>query len=360
MDYESIFRQQLDNLDLSGMEGILGSSAIPDKLQGLVSVKDVIMSMLSGKEIISFEKIMYILKSILMGEMNDVLILAGELLIISIITGLLSSLTSSMGSDTASETASVASLFMAAGISMAAFYEVYLMCSDAVTAMTGLMTVSLPVIFGLTIASGGAASGTVMNTALSGAVTGFSAIILKIVLPLVFISCILVIVNSISKKDYVKKLAQFMRNGALFITGFLITIFTGLSVIQGMMTKSADNMLLKTARYGIDNFVPIVGGFTADSLEMILTCIRSVRNGLGIAGVIILVLILATPLVKVALITMVFKITAIILEPAGNNRIAQCMSDMGQAAMILGSLLLLSSMMFIIFFSTVIKFAPGA
>ena len=359
MDYESIFREQLGNLDLSGMEAILCNDFIPKDLKSLVSVKDIVTNMLTGKEIISFEKIIYILKSIVLGELNDILILAGELLIICIITGLLAAVVNGFGSDTVSETATVVSLFMAAGISMSAFYEVYLVCHDAVKAMTDLMLVSFPVVFGLTVASGGATSGTVMDTVLSGSVTAFSTIVLKILLPLVFISCILVIVNSVSKKNYVKKLSQFMRNGALFCTGFLITIFSGLSVIQGMMTKSADNILLNTARYSIDNFVPFVGRFTADSLEMVLTCIRSVRNGVGIAGIIILIIILLVPLVKAVLITIVFKITAIILEPAGNDRIADCMGDMGQASMMLVSMLLLSSMMFIIFFGTVVKFAPG-
>jgi len=359
LDYESIFRQQLEKLDISGMEDILGSAAVPDSLQGAISIREILMNMLTGKEIFSFQKLMMILKTTAAGELNDILILAGELIIICIITGLLASLVTGFGSDNASDTASVISLFIAAGISMSAFYEVYQMCKDAVSAMTGLMSASFPVMFGLTVASGGAASGTVMDTVLSGAVSVFSVIILKVLLPLVFVSCVLVIANSIGKKSYVKKLSQFMRNGALFCTGFLITVFSGLSVIQGMMSKSADNILLKTAKYSIDNFVPVVGGFTADSLEMILNCIKSVRNGVGIAGVLILLLIIAAPLVKTVMIVLVFKLTAVILEPAGNERIADCMNDMGQAAMILASLLLLSSMMFIIFFAAVMKFAPG-
>lgn len=360
MNYDSIFRSQLDRLDLSGMESILGSPLIPDEITENVSIKDILMNMLTGKELISWDSVFYILKTLVLGELHDVLAVSAQLIIICIITGLLSAVTSNFGKNTVSGTAGLISSFMAAGVSLAAFHEIYTMCADAVTTMTALMGASLPLLFGLTAASGGAASSTVMNTVITGAVTGFSAVILKVLMPAVFVSCVMIIVNSLGQRSYIKKMSKFLRSFALFGTGFMITVFTGLSAVQGMMTKSADSILLRTARYSIDNFIPIVGGFTADSLEMLLTCISSLRGGIGIAGVIILVLLLTGPLLRVLAIVLVFRLTAVVLEPMGNDRVSDCMSEMGSAAMILGALLLLSTMMFIIFFAAVLGFAPTA
>ena len=360
MNYDSIFRSQLDRLDLSGMESILGSPLIPDGLTENISIKDILMNMLTGKELISWDNVFYILKTLVLGELHDVLAVSAQLIIICIITGLLSAVTSNFGKNTVSGTAGLISSFMAAGVSLAAFHEIYQMCADAVTTMTALMGASLPLLFALTAASGGAASSTVMNTVITGAVTGFSAVILKVLMPAVFVSCVMMIVNSLGQRSYIKKMSKFLRSFALFGTGFMITVFTGLSAVQGMMTKSADSLLLRTARYSIDNFIPIVGGFTADSLEMLLMCIRSLRGGIGIAGVIILILLLIGPLLRVLAIVLVFRLTAIVLEPMGNDRVSDCMSDMGSAVMILGALLLLSTMMFIIFFATVLGFAPTA
>lgn len=360
MDYDSLFRSQLDRLDLSGMESILGSPLIPDELGGSVSVKEILLNMLTGKEIVSWDNAFYILKTLAFGELRDVMVVSAQLMIICVITGLLSAISSNFGKNTVSGTAGLISSFMASGISLAAFHEIYAMCSDAVATMTALMGVSLPLLFSLTAVSGGAASSTVMNTIISGAVTAFSAVILKLLMPAVFVSCVMVIVNSLGQRSYIKKMAQFLRGFALFGTGFMITVFTGISAVQGIMTKSADGLLLRAARYSIDNFVPIVGGFTADSLEMLMTCISSLRSGIGIAGVIILILLLSGPLLRVIAVVIIFRLTAVVLEPMGNERVSDCMSDMGSAAMILGALLLLSTMMFIIFFATVLGFAPTA
>lgn len=360
MNYDSLFRSQLDRLDLSGMESILGSPLIPDELTENVSIKEILLNMLTGKELISWENVFYILKTLAFGELHNVMAVSAQLIIICIITGLLSAVSSNFGKNTVSGTAGLISSFMAAGVSLAAFHEIYEMCADAVTTMTSLMGVSLPLLFTLTAASGGASSSTVMNTVITGAVTGFSFVILKILMPAVFISCVMIIINSLGQRSYIKKMSQLLRSFALFATGFMITVFTGLSAVQGMMTKSADSLIIRTARYSIDNFIPVVGGFTADSLEMLLSCITSLRSGIGIAGVIILVLLLIGPLLRVCAIVLVFRLTAAVLEPMGNDRVSDCMSDMGNAVMILGALLLLSTMMFIIFFASVIGFAPSA
>lgn len=358
MDYEDIFREELKRLDLSGIEAVLNDPLIPEEISDSINIKDILINMITGEELVSWDKVFYILKSLLLGELGNILILCAELMCICIVTGLMTNLSGSFGEKTLSKTGSVISSFMAAGVAITAFYDVYIMCGDTVRSMTSLMGASLPIVFSLTVISGGAASGTVMDTVISGAVTLFSAAVLKILMPAVFVSCVLVIINSLSSKNYVKKMSEFLRGFALFGVGFLITVFTGISAIQAMMTKSADSMLMNTARYSIDNFVPIIGGFTADSLEMVLTCIKNLKNGVGIAGVIILVLLLMSPLIKTLAIAAVFKFTAIMLEPMGDPKISDCMDNMGQAAVILASLLTLSSIMFIIFFAAVMKFSP--
>ena len=73
MNYDSLFRSQLDRLDLSGMESILGSPLIPDELTENVSIKEILLNMLTGKELISWENVFYILKTLAFGELHNVM-----------------------------------------------------------------------------------------------------------------------------------------------------------------------------------------------------------------------------------------------------------------------------------------------
>lgn len=359
MDYGEIFQSQLEDLNFSGMEDVLREAEVPQEIARNFSVKEIVLNMLSGDAAISQEKVFELIKALFFGELREFAVLGAELICICIIAGILSSFTSSFGSGTASGMSSMICSFMAAGICLTAFYNLYQLSVRSVSLMTGLMAASLPVIFAITAVSGGAASATVLSSVISSAVTAFSALVRYGLMPAVFVSGIFTVVNSVGRRSYIKKTAGFLRSAALFGMGLAITLFTGLSAIQGMMTKSADDMLMKTARYSIDNLVPIVGGFAADSLEMVVACIKSIRGGIGIAGVILLILLLAGPLIKSVCVILIFRVTSLILEPAGNDAMSDCMGDLASAATVLTALLFLSSVMFIIFFTCVLRFAPS-
>ena len=254
---------------------------------------------------------------------------------------------------------SVICSFMAAGICLTPFYNIYQGSLGAVSAMTNLMSVSLPVIFAVTAVSGGASSAAVLSAVVTAAVTAFSAWVRFILMPMVFVSGIFSVVSSVGKRSYIKKTAKFLRTAAVFGMGLSITLFTGLTAIQGIMTKSADDMLMRTARYSLDNLIPLVGGFTADSLEMIIACLKSIRGGIGVAGVIILVLLLIGPLVKSVCVVLIFRATSLVLEPAGDDAMSDCMGELASAATVMAALLFLSSLMFVIFFTCVLRFVPS-
>ncbi len=359
IDYSDIFRSQAEALNTSGMEGILRSADIPAEVVENFSVKEIVLNMLSGDAAVSQERVLDLLKTMFFGELRDLTGLAAQLICICIAAGILSSFASGFGSGTASGMSSVICSFLAAGICLTAFYNIYQMNLDAVSTMTNLMSVSLPVIFAVTAVSGGASSAAVLSAVVASAVTAFSAWVRFVLMPVVFVSGIFSVVSSVGKRSYIKKTAGFLRKAAIFGMGLAITLFTGLTVIQGIMTKSADDLLMKTARYSLDNLIPLVGGFTADSLEMIIACIGSIRGGIGLAGVIILVLLLIGPLLKCICVVLIFRIVSLVLEPAGDEAVSDCMGELASSAAVMGALLFLSSVMFILFFTCIMRFAPS-
>ena len=170
-----------------------------------------------------------------------------------------------------------------------------------------------------------------------------------IILPLVFLSAVFVMINSITEKDYVKKLSGFIRKGAIFLTGLLITIFTGITAIQGIVTKSADGILINTARFSIDNFVPIVGGFAADSLDMVISCIGLIKNSVGLIGIIIIISLLILPVIKIA----------IAAEPIATKNISDSLSEIGSAAITMTVVLATGAFMFLIFITIIMGMGGG-
>jgi stage III sporulation protein AE len=221
------------------------------------------------------------------------------------------------------------------------------------------MQILLPILIPLMISTGSFTSGGILNPVILGAITVFNTLMQKFILPAIFISAIFILINSMTDRDYVNKLAKFIRGAAVFATGLAVTFFGGITMIQGVVTQSADGLLVNTARYSVSNFVPIVGGFAADSIDMVLGCIRIIKTGVGIFGVIILVCLLVVPLIKIIAISVIYKLTAIIIEPIGNKQASNAMNEMGNAVITMAVILFLTSLMFLVFMTIIIGIGGG-
>ena len=353
MEYETIINEQLDSMDLSQLEDILDE--LPEELpitDGL-TVDSIINDLINGEPLFDSEKTIDIIKELFFTEVRSSIILGCEILAVCIIIGLLNNFSNSFGSKTVSSLGTIICGFVVIALCIGSFYRTYESCSQTMDIMTNTMLVLLPIMIPLLISMGGISSGSIMDPVIISSVTGFNFIMQHVVLPLIFLSAIFVLVNSITDKDYVKKLAVFMRRSALFITGLTITIFSGITAIQGLMTKSADSILMKTARFSIDNFIPIIGGFAADSLDLVINCIGVIKSAVGIIGIIIIVSLLTLPVIKILAIAVIYKITAIASEPVATKNISDSLNEIGTSAVTLTVVLAAGALMFLIFITAI-------
>ena len=358
MEFENIINEQLDSMDLSELEELLNEAPAEMTIADEISVNSIINDLLNGQPIFDSENLMDNIKELFFIEVRSSLILGCEILAVCIIIGLLNNFSNSFGSKTVSSLGTMICGFVIIALCIGSFYQTYNSCSSTMDVMSTTMTILLPIMIPLLISMGGISSGSIMDPVILASVTGFNFIMQHVVLPLIFLSAIFILINSITDKDYVKKLALFMRKGALFITGLTITIFSGITAVQGIMTKSADSLLMKTAKFSIDNFVPIIGGFAADSLDMVINCIGVIKSAVGLIGIVIIISMLAMPVIKIMAVAVIYKITAIAAEPVANKNISDSLNEIGTSAVTMTVVLAAGALMFLIFI-TAIMFMGG-
>lgn len=353
MDYETIIEEQLNTMNLNELENILDDTYTGSEIFGDMSVDGIIDDLINGQPLFDSESFIRNITDLFMVEIRSAVLLGCEILLVCIITGLLTSMSNSFGNKTVSSLGTMICSFIIIALCIGSFYQTYESCCETMDIMTKTMEILLPIMIPLLISMGGISSGSIMDPVIIGSVTGFNFIMQHFVIPLVFLSAIFVLINSITEKDYVKKLSVFLRKAALFITGLTITIFSGITAIQGMVTKSADGILMNTARFSIDNFVPIIGGFAADSLDMVISCIGLIKNAVGIIGVITIISLLVIPVLKILAIAVIYKITAIVAEPVANKNISDGLNEIGTAAITMTVVLAAAAFMFLIFITVI-------
>lgn len=333
--------------ELAGVKNTLG---MPD-----LNVSEIIARLLNKEPLFQIDKIFESIVSFFIGEVTSAIYLGVQILAVCILMALMTNLASAFGNAAASTIGAMACSCVVIAMCLFSFRDIYQLSEGTVYNMAMFMQVLIPVLLPLIIAVGGFSSGGILSPTIVTSVVIFSTLIQKFILPLLFSSCVFILGNSLADRDYIKKLALLLRSVAIFVVGFSVTLFSGLTAIQGLVTKTADGMLIKTAKFSVDNLIPIVGGFAADSLDIVLSCTSIIKNSVGVFGLIVIILMLALPMIKIFTVALVYKITATLVEPIGNKVISDCLNEMGNTVVLLGLMILLCGVLFLIFIGILIS-----
>lgn len=319
------------------------------------TLEEILNAALEGNNIFENKAMIASLKDLFFYELESALCIAAEILAICIIIGLLKNLSGSFETKGISNIAGFVCMISVVGITMIHFNDVYHLTLNAMKTMSYTMEILLPILIGILIAMGQVTSGTIMSPLILSAVTAFHHIIKNIILPTVFFSAIFTLLNCITEKDYVNHMAKMIRKAALYGTGLIVTLMSGIISIQGLITKTSDGLIMNTAKYSIDAFIPIVGSFTAETIDLFLTCMGSIKSIVGLFGILLIMTLIMIPVLKTLMIAVIYKATACLIEPVASKKVAEGISDIGTVLITLTAILFFSSLLFILFITSVMK-----
>ncbi|MEG2670546.1 MAG: stage III sporulation protein AE, partial [Oscillospiraceae bacterium] len=145
-----------------------------------------------------------------------------------------------------------------------------------------------------------------------------------------------------------ERLTKLLGNGVKWGLTIMLTVFVGVVGIQSIAASGADGLSVKITKFATSNFIPVVGGVLAESVETVLSCSVVIKNSVGVLGIIIMTLIAATPLLKIIATLIIFRLTAAISEPIADPKIVQCITELANSIGLIFSMLAAVTIMFII------------
>ncbi len=252
-----------------------------------------------------------------------------ELMLLAMVLAILQNLRHAFESDTVNQLAFGFCYLAVMGIVLTSFSVIFGIARGALTEMSGFMLAIIPLLCSLMVASGGVTTASIVHPVLISSVELVGGLISNIVFPLILFAGILGLTNYLFEGFEVKKLAEMFRNVALGLLGLAMTIFIGVVTIRGFAGSIADTTAMRSAKYLSSTFLPVVGGEIADTMEMAAGCSAVVKGGLGIFGLGLLVLITVFPLVKILAVAMIYQVTGAVMQPLGNNKLADALGNVG-------------------------------
>lgn len=225
---------------------------------------------------------------------------------------------------------------------------------DAITQMIQFMIAVVPLLLILLASMGNVVTVSVLHPLIIFMIHSIGTAIYVVVFPLLFFSAILHIVSSLSDKYKVTQLADLLRNISVGSLGVFITVFLGVISVQGAGSAITDGVTIRTAKYITGNFVPVVGRLFADASETVIGASLLVKNAVGLAGVVIIIMICAFPAIKIMTLALIYNICAAVMQPLGDNPMISCLQTIGKSMIYVFAALAVVGLMFFLAITIII------
>lgn len=146
------------------------------------------------------------------------------------------------------------------------------------------------------------------------------SVVCSFVLPLIHVYLMIRLMDELSPEPY---LGRFAELGQTIISWILKTILVGVmgvNLIQGLLSPVIDEVRRSGLQRGLES-IPGIGNTLGGMTEIVMSALTLIRNGIGVAGALICVGICLIPVIQIAVLALIYKLLAALLEPVSDSRI---------------------------------------
>ncbi|TKC19860.1 stage III sporulation protein AE [Robertmurraya kyonggiensis] len=357
LDPQALVDQQIEALNLDELTGFW--EEIKDEYGGFLpeSQKGSLYEFIKGDKEFSLKEwssglLKYIFHEFLVNGK-----LLGTLIMLTIFSMFLQLLQNSFENTTVSKVAYSIVFMVLIIIALNSFHVAIEYTTQAIHSMTSFIIALIPLLLALIASSGGIFSAAFFHPVILFLMNISGTFIQFVVLPFLFLSVLLNIVSTLTDHYKVTQLATLLRNWSIGLLGLFLTVFLGVISVQGASAAVTDGVTIRTAKFITGNFIPVIGRMFTDATDTVISASVLLKNTVGIAGVAILLLIVAFPAIKILMISFIYKFAAAILQPLGGGPVIKCLDIISTGVIYVFAALGIVSLMF--FLSLTVIIAAG-
>jgi len=348
------FEDTLQDLDLNALEEYRDklNTEVASLMEGK-TLKQWILDFIKGNWEFSFQEAGEGVLRLLFNEILTNSTLLGRLLILSVIAALIINLQTAFSSSV-TQISYLACFLALSAIALSSFKLVLGIGQETINNMVTFMTAIIPQMLVLTAGLGNINSTVMLLPILMTGATAFATMVKNIVFPLIILSAILHLVNHMSNAIKVNHMAKFFTQMAQLSLGFFLTIFVGFISLRTVYAANLDKVALRTTKFITDNAIPVVGKMFSDTVEVAAGYVVMIKQALGIFGILVILGMILSPLLKIAAIGLIYRVVAAVAEPLGDSRTSAILEVMGAHIFLMLAAVAAVALMFFIMIAVVV------
>ncbi len=257
--------------------------------------------------------------------------LLGQLLILAVLCAVLQNVQTSFEKGTVGKAAWYVCFMVLLTLALGSFTMAIQTGREAIEDMVSFMHSIIPVLLTLLTAMGNVTTAALFHPVTFMVLSTISTLIKNVVFPLIFFAVVLGLANNVTSRVEVSKLATMLKQWSIGLLGLFFTVFIGFLAVQGIAGSVANGVAMRTAKFGIGVFIPVVGKLLSDTLEAVVGTSLLLKNAVGLVGILAVFFICAFPVLKIVSLMLVYKIAGAIIQPIGDKLIGESLNTMGNA-----------------------------
>ncbi|MGN0334043.1 MAG: stage III sporulation protein AE [Lachnospiraceae bacterium] len=212
---------------------------------------------------------------------------------------------------------------------MQVFGECYELTRQMVTDLLDFMKVLMPAYLMAAAAASYRTSAAVFYEGFLILVYYLQRIVLHFVLPAIRGYCLLVLAGHLGSTDFFSRGRQQIRKLISLVLKAMIGVSAGLQFIQGMITPAIDSMQQTALSKGVSG-LGSMGNVAQGVMDIILGSGVLLKNGIGAAAAVLIVVISLLPALRVGIYVFFFQLLAVVTEPVTDGRLNSAIGEMGE------------------------------
>ena len=275
-------------------------------------------------------------------------LLLGSILLVTVFTAVVGSLGEGIFSSSSASLYNMVSVGAAAAVLVPQLLSQYDRTLTAIDRGGSFMLVFVPTFAGITIATGGVASGSLYNMMILGAAEFVTTAADSLLMPILSISAVLAISGSIFPRAQVDALAALLKKAVVWSVTVISMLFTGFVSLKCTLAGKADGSATKAAKFMMSGMMPVVGGAVSDAYSVVRSGFDVLRGTVGTAGTFAVILLMLPPVLELIAFRAVIMIGSAAAELLSAVQIKKLLSGIDSGLAIAQSVLIGFGMMFIL------------
>lgn len=270
-----------------------------------------------------------------------------KLFFLIILSALFSNLSKAFARDGTSHMGFLCVYLLMAANAVAGFSAAMSVALEGTKNLCSFVSVLLPMYcLSITVVTGSAtAAGYYQGTTFLLAV--FEFLVHYCLLPMAQAYLLLSFASCMQKKPLFERLLELIVSVFSWVKKTLLGMALAFGAVQGILTPAVDS-LKRTAAVQSASAIPGVGSLIGGAWETVLGAGVVLKNSIGLAGMIFLLLVVLHPVLRLLLEYLVYRVLAAITEPVTQEMTGQFLQHMGTAQWLLLEALVLGVIMFLL------------